>query len=463
MAPYDSPMTGEAQGGIAREKIRELKTREDAAFVSARPRSAELWDRAKGSMPNGVPMSWLRTSYDHPPLFVAAGKGARFRDADGIEYSDFNIADMSMFGGYAPEPVVEAVSRRVAEGAQFLLPNDDSIWVAEELARRYRLPKWQFTLSATHANTEAIRVARTMTGREKVLFFEGKYHGHLDDALVIPDEHGSLVPEEAGLPSDVTSRTKVVPFNDPDALRAALAPGDVAIVITEPALTNEVGLQMPEEGFHHRLRAITREAGTLLAYDETHTQVVGPGGLTAMWDLQPDMVTIGKSIAAGIPLGAYGMSEDVAEVLDRPGGRGDEKPSVATGGTLFGNPLSMAAARATMGHVLTPEAYEHTQRLGAHLADGIEKQIAQAGLPWTAHRFWPRSGATFAPSMPKNAREAEAHFDPELRVLARVYLANRGVWDAIVGAGPTCPVPATQEDVGLYLEAFGSLIGELTS
>lgn len=456
-------MAGTAVGGIDRRKLQEIKAREDAAFVAARPRSAELWARGKASMPNGVPMSWLRNSYDHPPLFVAEGRGAHFRDADGIDYADFNIADMSMFGGYASPPVVEAVARRVSQGAQFLLPNEDALWVAEELARRYRLPKWQFTLSATAANTEVIRTARALTGRQKVLFFEGKYHGHFDDVLVAPGADGILVPEEVGLPSDVIHRTKVVPFNDPEALRAALAPGDVALVITEPALTNNVGLQLPVHGYHAQLRAITRETGTLLAYDETHTQVVGPGGLTAMWNLEPDLVTIGKSIASGIPLGAYGMRDEVAGVLDRPAGRSDEADLVATGGTLFGNALSMAAARATMGEVLTEDAYTHTRALGARLADGLERAIASVGLPWTTHRFWPRSGVTFAPQMPRDAREASATNDVELIVTTRVYLANRGIWDAIVGAGPTCPVPAASEDVDMYVDAYGSLLRELTS
>ncbi len=367
-----------------------------------------------------------------------------------------------MFAGYAPEPVVEAVSRCVARGTQFLLPNEDAPWVAEELGRRYGLPKWQFTLSATHANTEAIRIARTLTGRDKVLFFDGKYHGHFDEALVDLQD-GKLVPEEGGLPRDVTSKSKIVQFNDPDALRAALEPRDVAIVITEPAMTNNVGLLLPEPGFHDALRAITRETGTVLLYDETHTQVVGPGGLTEMWSLEPDMVTIGKSIASGVPLGAYGMTESVADVMQRPDGRFDEKEAVATGGTLFGNPLSMAAARATMGSVLTDDAYAHTHALGARLADGIEKAIGGAGLPWTTHRFWPRSGVTFAPAMPRNALEAFAAKDLPLTLLARVYLANRGVWEAIVGAGPTCAVPATEEDVDRYLAAFGSLIADLTA
>jgi glutamate-1-semialdehyde 2,1-aminomutase len=456
-------MTGIAAGDIDRSRLRTIKDREDAAFVDARPRSAELWAAAKRSMPNGVPMSWMRNSYDHPPLFVSEGRGAHLRDVDGHDYADFNIADMSMFGGYAAPPVVEAVARRAGLGTQFLLPGEDALWVAEELARRYRLPKWQFTLSATAANTEAIRTARALTGRQRVLFFAGKYHGHFDDVLVEPGPDGSLVPEEAGLPATVTERTKVVPFNDLAALRAALEPRDVAIVVTEPVLTNNVGLLLPVGDFHAQVRAITRETGTLLAYDETHTQVVGPGGLTGMWDLEPDMVTIGKSIASGIPLGAYGMTQDVAGVLERPGGRSDEAELVATGGTLFGNPLSMAAARATMGEVLLPEAYAHTHALGARLADGIEKAIAEVGLPWTTHRFWPRSGVTFAPAMPRDAAEAEATKDVELIVTARVYLANRGVWEAIVGAGPTCPVPADEADVERYVDAYGSLLRELTA
>ncbi len=456
-------MDGPAGGsGVDRQRVAELKEREDRVFAAARPRSRELWERGRGVMPNGVPMSWLRTSYDHAPLFVAEAEGGRFRDVDGHEYSDFNIADMSMFTGYGPPAVVEAVSRRVAAGSQFLLPSEDSVWVAEELGRRYRLPKWQFTLSATAANTEAIRVARVATGRDRVVFFDGHYHGHLDESLVgLVD--GRLAPEEAGLPEDVTARAGVVPFNDTAALAAVLAQREVALVVTEPAMTNNVGLVLPDDGFHARLRELTRASGTLLAYDETHTQVVGAGGLTRLWGLDPDIVTIGKSIAAGIPLGAYGMTEAVAEVLERPDGRDDPKPTVATGGTLFGNPLSMAAARAAMGEVLTPAAYARSQVLGARLADGLERVVVGAGLDWSVHRFWPRSGYTFASRPPRDAAEAERSIDVQLRRLIRVHLANRGVWEAIVGAGPTCSVAASEQDVDAYLDAFASLVGELTA
>ena len=437
-----------------------LKDREDAAFVAARPRSQELWSAGSSVMPNGVPMSWLRTSYDHPPLFIESATGSRLRDVDGHEYADFNIADMSMFTGYGPAPVVEAVSRQVAAGSQYLLPTEDSIWVAGELGRRYGLPLWQFTLAATSANTEVIRIARSLTRRERVLFFDGKYHGHFDDVLV-ELEDGRLVPEEDGLPHDVTSRTDVVAFNDLAALDRALATREVAVVITEPALTNNVGLLLPDEGFHAALRELTRSTGTLLAYDETHTQVVGPGGLTRLWSLSPDFVTVGKSIAAGIPLGAYGMTPEVAEVLQRPGGRDDDKRQVAVGGTLFGNPVSMAAARATMAEVLTDDAYAHSQRLGSRLADGISEIVSSSEMAWTTHRFWPRSGLSFSAAMPRTAAEALTALDVPLRRLMRVYLANRGVWDAIVGAGPTCSVAATDDDVDAYLAAFGELMGEL--
>jgi glutamate-1-semialdehyde 2,1-aminomutase len=414
-------------------------------------------------MPNGVPMQWFFTSYAHPAMFVADGRGARFRDVDGHEYVDFNIADMSTFCGYAPEPVVRAVSERVAHGTQFLLPTEDAIWVAEDLNRRWRLPKWQFTLSASQANVEVIRVARVVTGRNATLVFDGKYHGHFDQALVELRD-GRLVPEELGLPADVTEQTRVIPWNDADALAAALEPREVAVVLAEPAMTNNHGLILPEPGYHERLREITRATGTLLAFDETHTLVCGPGGLVDRWDLEPDLVSLGKSIAGGIPIGAYGMTEEVATAfeIDMPEDR-DEGPTVATGGTLFANALTMAAARATLGEVLGPEAYEHTTALGAALADGLESAVRRVGLPWSIHRMFARSGTTFAPSLPRNANEARATEDRLLTNLLRVYLANRGVWEAIPGAGPTVSVPATRDDVECYVTAFGELLTELTS
>ena len=450
--------------GIDAERVRELKTREDARFIAEHPRSIELIERGRRSMPHGVPMQWFFSSYSHPAIFVAEGKGARFTDVDGREYVDFNIADMSMFCGYAPEPIVRAVSERVAGGSQFLLPSEDAIWVAEEFARRWHLPKWQFTLSASQANVEVIRVARVATGRNKTLLFDGKYHGHFDQALVELQD-GELVPEELGLPAKVTEQTTVVPWNDADALARALEPRDVAVVLAEPAMTNNHGLILPEPGYHERLREITRATGTLLALDETHTLVCGPGGLVRRWDLEPDMVSLGKSVAGGIPMGAYGMTEEVAGVFthaDHPDDR-EEEPTVATGGTLFANALTMAASRAALGEVLTEGAYDHTAALGTRLADGLEAAVRRTGLPWSIPRLFPRSGTVFAPSLPRNADEARATEDRLLTNLLRVYLANRGVWEAIPGAGPTVPVPAVEEDVDRYASAYRELLDELTA
>ncbi len=448
---------------VDHRRVRALKDREDVRFRAAHPRSLALLERGRRVMPNGVPMAWLVGSYHHVPLWVDQGRGARFTDVDGHEYSDFNIADLSMFCGYAPEPLVRVVADRMARGNQFLLPTEDAIIVSEELGRRYGLPKWQYTLSASQANTEAIRVARVATGRDKVLLFDGKYHGHFDEALVELDPAGQLVPEERGLPADVVRGTVLIPFNDPAALAAALERRDVALVLTEPALTNNFGLILPEPGFHDALRAISRATGTLLALDETHTQVVGPGGLTAGWKLAPDLVTIGKSIAGGVPFGAWGMTEPVAALLEQgKGPDGERSDLVATGGTLFGNALSMAAARATMLEILTPAAYANTQRLGARLAGGMRAGVERVGLPWHIQHLGPRAGYTFRTTPVRDAAEARTCADELLTRLIRIWLANRGVWEAIVGAGPVCPVPATDPDVDAYLVAWDELLDALT-
>lgn len=447
---------------VDRDLVRELKNREDARFREARPKCAELLRRGRQVMPNGVPMAWHMGSYHHLPLWAVDGRGARFTDADGFEYSDFNIADMSMFCGYAPEPLVRAVSRRMERGHQFLLPVEDAIIVSEELSRRYGLPKWQYTLSASQANTEVMRVARVATGRDKILLFDGKYHGHFDQTLVELDAAGNVVPEERGLPAAVVGQTRIVAFNDVESLARALEPRDVALVLTEPALTNNFGLILPETGFHASLRELTRSTGTLLAYDETHTQVAGPGGLTRAWNLRPDFVTSGKSIAGGVPFGAWGMTDNLADLLIQiKGPDGERSNLIAIGGTLFGNALSFAAAKATMLEILTPEAYAHTQRLGTRLAEGMRTAVARAGFPWHIHHLACRSGYTFQTAPVRNAAEARASSDELLTRLIRIWLANRGVWEAIVGAGPVCSVPAKDSDVDAYLAAWNELLTAL--
>jgi glutamate-1-semialdehyde 2,1-aminomutase len=458
------PTSPRPRSGVDRDRVRMLKDAEDARFAAAHPRSAALLARAREVMPNGVPMSWHVGSYHHAPMFVAEGKGARFTDVDGHEYHDFNLADMSMFCGYAPEPLVRAVSDRMARGNQFLLPGEDAIVVSEELRARFGLPKWQYTSSATHANTEALRVARVVSGREKVILFDGKYLGHFDETLVELDDDGRVVIEERGVPAKTVDGTVIVPFNDPAALARALERRDIAIVLTEAAITNNIGLLLPDDGFHAELRRLTRETGTLLAIDETHTQVVGAGGLVRQWGLAPDIVTMGKSIAGGLPFGAWGMTDEVAEVLvQRKGPDGERSNLVATGGTIFGNALAMAAARAVLTEILVPEAYAHTARLGERLAHGMRASVEAHRLPWHVHHLGPRSGYTFQPVAIRSGAEGRACADELLTRLVRVWLANRGVWEAIVGAGPVCSVPSQREDVDAYLAGWDQLLDALTA
>ena len=436
--------------GIDPAKVAKIHELELRRFVDARPRTMALLERARAHMPNGVPMVWMATD-NEVPAYIERGEGAGFTDVDGHGYLDVNVADMSMFCGYGHPEIVEAVARRAREGTQFLLPTQEAVEVAEELAGRYPVPFWQFTLSASQANVEAIRVARAATGREVVLLFDGHYHGHFDEGL-IDLQDGQLVPALRGLAKATPGKVRIGQFNDVEGLRRALAPRDVAVVLTEPALTNNLHLLMPQPGWHRALRAVTRETGTVLAIDETHTHVVGHGGATRLFGLEPDVVTIGKSIAGGVPLGAYGMIEPLAAEIDVK-----REPFAATGGTLFGNPLSMAAARAALTKVLTPAAYEHTTTLGARLAGGIEAAIRGAGLPWTAQRFGPRSGHWYG-AEPKTGLEALALRDRPLTRTQRIWMANRGVWEALPGAGPTLSVPATEADVDRYLDAYAAFL-----
>ena len=444
---------------ISRDRLRFLRERELARFSELRPRGMRLLDRAAANMPNGVPMSWMASAYEHPPMMVDHGSGAVFTDIDGNSYLDFNLADTSMFAGYGGEAIVRAAGDRVAAGAQFMLPTQEGPAVAAELARRFGLPSWQFTLSATQANTEAIRVARAVTGRSTVLMFDGKYHGHADELLGELDA-AEVVPEGRGVPADATRHVRLVQYNDLTAVESELAVGQVACILAEAAVTN-TGVIQPQEGFHDGLRRLASDAGALLILDETHTLVAGPGGLTSRWGLEPDILVLGKAIASGIPLGAYGMKGPIAAQLERDlyESYGD---GIATGGTLFGNALSLAAARVTLSEVLTDEAYEQAAVLGTRLADGIEATAGAAGLPWRAHRLFNRSGYTHGPQLPANALEARARFDIELFNVQRLYMANRGVWEAIDSAGPACGAQTSAADVDRYIGTLESFLRELT-
>ena len=324
--------------------------------------------------------------------------------------------------------------------------------VAAELARRFGLPFWQFTLSATQANTEAIRVARAVTGRSVVLMFDGKYHGHADELLGALDA-STVVPEGLGVPLDATRHVRLVRYNDLEAVERELGRGDVACVLAEAAVTN-TGVIRPVDGFHAGLRRLASENGTLLVVDETHTLVAGPGGLTARWGLEPDMLVLGKAISGGIPLGAYGMTAacplcssggPTSRMTSRPVGRSSPTPS-------RWRPPSHAREVLTTRH-----------EMGGRrpVADGIGRAAHE--LPWRSHRLYNRSGYTHAPELPRNAVEARARFDLELYNVQRLYMANRGIWEAIDSAGPACGIHTTEADVDRYLETEDGFLREATS
>jgi glutamate-1-semialdehyde 2,1-aminomutase len=454
----------ESRTGVRADRVVVMQARESVRFAAAHARSAALRERARASMPRGVPMSWMESLYEYPPVFAETGSGSRFRDVDGHEYVDMYLGDLSGFCGHAPSPVVEAVSRRMAAGNHFLLPGEDALVVAEHLAVRYRLPQWQFTLSATQANTEVIRIARQLTGREVVLMFDGKYHGQGDATLVVL-EGGRVVPEQQGLPRSVTGQARLIQFNDVPALEAALAPHDVALVLTEPVMTN-TGIVGPAPDFHAALRELTRGAGTLLALDETHSLVGAYGGMAGELGLEADFLTVGKSIAAGVPLGAYGMTDEIAARSQPAGGHqlasGEAFAEIATGGTLFANALSMAAGRAALVDVLTPQAFVGARALGTRMVDGMRAAIATSALPWNVAQMGTHAYYGFTPVPARDGAESRANDDADLRALMRLWLVNRGVWESGWWLGPTVSVAHDEADVDEYVARFGELLDELT-
>ena len=447
-----------SEARISSGSLEAVRVRELDRYAASRPLGQHALQRARAHMPKGVPMAWMSSLYGHPPPFVRAGVGVRFTDLDGYSYVDFNLADTSMFAGYGVAPITEAVTNRFAGGPHFLLPTVDSITVAEELCARWAMPYWQFTLSATQANTEAIRICRAITGRDRVLMFDGKYHGHADEFLGAVDESGNVVPEGRGIVSDATRHVTIVPYNDLGATDRQLQRGEFACVVVEPAITN-AGVILPKPSFHAELRRLVSDVGALLIVDETHTLVCGPGGLTRQWGLHPDVVVLGKSISGGLPLGAYGMTERVAESLEDPSGGWAD--TIATGGTLFANALSMAAARVALQQVLTPGAYRHAAALGGRLADGIESTATELGLDWRAHRLFNRSGYTHGPDLPRSAADARNNFDASLFNTQRVYMANRGIWEAIESAGPAAGIRSTDADVDRYVNVLHDFLSEV--
>jgi glutamate-1-semialdehyde 2,1-aminomutase len=446
---------------IDRSRLQAALERESKLFLERTPRSRELFEAGRGSLLAGVPMPWMTEWAGSYPVFVAEAEGARFTDVDGNEYVDFCLGDTGAMAGHSPRPTVEAIAAQAAKGITLMLPSEDSLWVGEELGRRFGLPYWQFALTATDANRFAIRLGRAITGRPKVLTFSWCYHGTVDETFAVAEgERTRSRPGNTGPPVDPALTTRSVEWNDPAALERALAHGDVACILAEPAMTN-IGIIPPEPGYHDRLRELSRARGSLLIIDETHTICAGPGGYTAAHGLEPDLLTIGKPIAGGLPAAAYGMSEEVAGRVNEWMSGLDASDVGGIGGTLSGNALSLAATRATLEHVLTEEAFERMIALGERFERGVNGVIEGRGLPWHAVRIGCRVEYKFRAEPPRNGGQAAAAEDPELDRFMHLHALNRGILMTPFHSMALISPATTGEDVDRHTDAFEQAASDL--
>ena len=429
-------------GTIPRAAIADLFRRETARFAGANPRSKALAERARAHLPNAVPMHWM-TDWQTPfPLFMASAQAARMSDVDGHGYDDFCLGDTGTMYGHVPPPVARAVQQRLALGFAAMLPSEDGVAAAENLAERFGLPFWQMATTATDANRFVIRWARAITGRPFLLVFNGCYHGSVDDTFLRLKQGKTILrPGVLGQVQDLTKTTRVVEFNDLEALEEALAPGDVAAVLQEPAMTN-IGMVLPQPGFQEALRELTRRHGTLLINDETHCISTGPGGYTRAHGLDPDMLTLGKPIAGGIPCSVFGFTAEIEAAMRRVSAADPGYSGMGT--TLSGNALTLATMRATLEEVMSDRAYERMLALSARLAAGLERVIAANALAWHVQRVGARAEWLFSATAPRNGSEAEAAFDHELERALHLYLLNRGVLIAPFHNMTLC-APVTEE------------------
>ena len=406
-------------------------------------------------------MNWMAKWAGPFPVFVESAQGASFRDVDGNAYVDFCLGDTGAMAGHSPAPTVAAVEAQLSRGITHMLPTEDAAAVGEELTRRFGLPLWQFTLTATDANRFSLRLARLVTGRPKVVVHDHCYHGTVDEgfAWLTPEGRVEARRGNLGPAVDPALTTKVVPFNDVEALERALAPRDVAVVMIEPALTN-VGIVLPEPGYLDAVRELTRRTGTLLLIDETHTFCDGPGGYTRVHGLEPDILVIGKAIGGGIPVGTYGMAAALAErVAERM--TLEDADVGGIGGTLAGNALSLAAVRATLGEVLTDEAFARMIPLAERWERGVAEVIAANEAPWHVTRLGCRAEYHFRPTPPRTGAEQWAAGDFELERYLHLHALNRGILlTPFHNMALMCPA-TTESDVDRHTEAFAEAVEAL--
>jgi glutamate-1-semialdehyde 2,1-aminomutase len=467
---------------VDRDRVKQVGEREEAEYRARSPRSAELHERARNALPLGVASSFQ--AYDPYPLFMTDARGSRIWDADGNEYIDFDMAFGVLAAGHSHPILAAALQHRVANGTCYTFPVEDSIILAEEIKRRFGADLVRFSNSGTEATMDAIRVARGFTGREKIIKFEGGYHGHHDDVLVSiqpprdlmgPADAPNTVPATAGMPRSRVAETVIAPYNQPDALAAILEAhrGEIAAIIIEPVQFN-IGVVPPLPGYLERVRELATEHGAVLIFDEVKTGVVlAYGGATEFFGVQPDLFCLAKSIGGGVPIGAFGGRAEVMRVIEalpEDGGNGTAlahttipggATRVAHLGTFNGNPLSMAAGVATLTRILTPDVYPQLHALAQRLTDGCAAVIADFGLPGYAINVGPKGCVMFTPDRVTNYRDFIG-LDGDLWAASFFVLANRGI---LLPPGPddqwTLSVQHTEADVDRYVSTFRDFAQEL--
>jgi glutamate-1-semialdehyde 2,1-aminomutase len=445
---------------IDRIRLQSLMEREQKKFIADRPKSAALFERAHKSLLGGVPMNWMAKWAGAFPPFVREARGAEFFDVDGHRYIDFCLGDTGAMTGHSPSATVTAVEQQTRRGITLMLPTEDAILVGEELQQRFGLPFWQFALTATDANRFSIRLARHITGRPRILVFNWCYHGTVDESFItLQDGVAKARRGNVGPPVDPTVTTSVIEFNDLETLEQALQKEDIACMLAEPALTN-VGIVLPEPGYHAALRDITRKYGTLLIIDETHTICAGPGGYTRAENLEPDFLVFGKPIAGGVPGAAYGFTGEVAKcILDRQ--NLEDCDTGGIGGTLAGNALSLAAMKATLQKVLTKDAFDRMIPMAQRWTEGVGRAIAELELPWNVTRLGCRAEYLFAAQTPRNGTEAHDAMDFELERYMHLYAMNRGVLLTPFHNMALMSPVTSKEDIDQHTKVFRDAAKEL--
>ncbi len=446
-----------SQRKIDRNRLAAVWEKEKVIFTERTVKSACIGKRASNSLPNGVPMTWMAGLYRWQPIYITHGKGESFYDVDGNRYIDFNLCDLSMTAGYGNESIALAVSNAVKKGAHFLLPTQEVVDVSEELAHRVGLPHWQFTLSASGANVEVLRIARAMTKREKLVLFEGHYNGHFDEALVMRRGDGGTQCDLMGTSKSSSTNSIVLPFNDLATLELTLSKRETALIIAEPMMTN-CNLVKPDHGFWSAVERMAKRYGTLVCYDEAHSFQFAFGGLVRTWNLNGDFVVLGKGLGTGVSFGLYGMADHVAHFFKRHSDIDVGPKGIATGGTTYGSNIAVSAAKSALFEVLTPAGYERIQALGARLSDGLRAAFAERGLPWCVMHYGPRVGYCLKDTLPRTGPQAWESIDVEFIDTRRLFMANRGLWDAVASAGPQVSFAHSQTHIDLYVSQASSFL-----